>query len=112
MSDYSDSLKLATQATGCNVKVEMELPAGWFVARLAEERTRITFRGDLHKPTGFWQCALQHEIGGHLTTGSGPTAQASIEDAVAEIQRRLATKWWSDSDTLSRHPAPESEHPQ
>lgn len=54
-----------------------EMPAGWWMHKLAEERLPITHRGDTHTrwkdPNRQWICELQHEKGGLLTTAYGAT---------------------------------------
>jgi len=86
--------------------ISLDLPPGWFLETLRDLRKPIIFVGDTHESTGIWQCYLQHELrGGHLTLGEGPTPQAAIDNAKAEIVKGIQQNRWHDTAEIERFAA-------
>lgn len=50
----------------------------WYLHGAREIRTEIRFVGDKHQPSGLWEVRLQHENGGRLRTGEGPSLKEAF----------------------------------
>lgn len=67
------------------------IPNGWWLDGLREIRTRQTYAGDKHEPTGKFICDLQHVLGGRLIEGTGTTADEAFSTAVHNVKVYMQT---------------------
>lgn len=67
-----------------------QMPRCWWLHKLAENRTPILYRGDVHTPDANpnlrWVCELQHDRGGLLTTAYGSTAYSAFRHCCAIVE--------------------------
>lgn len=61
------------------------VPAGWFVWKLADERTPIVYKGDEHTHAN-WSAAVQHESGGRLKSAYAATLALALCIAALKAQ--------------------------
>lgn len=68
------------------------LPDGWFLEEAKHDHTRIIYAGDKHAPVpnpdGSWKVALQHSVGGRLTSARGKTFVDAWNTAVVAVMKR------------------------